>query len=117
MNPLGGGRIIREGYSVLLVAVLSEADQKLARAMQNTKATTRSYISEHRLVMARTLGRPLLKNEIVHHLNEVKTDNRSVNLVLTCRKGHGKTHQALLSLVRKEVLRLQGLLDKAGVSY
>lgn len=40
------------------------------------------YRLEHRVVMERKLNRPLLRKEIVHHDNEVRTDNSEDNLIL-----------------------------------
>ncbi len=39
-------------------------------------------IPEHRWVMQQALGRPLLRDETVHHLNGVRDDNRLENLEL-----------------------------------
>lgn len=46
-------------------------------------------VAEHRLVLARKIGRPLLKTETVHHINGDRNDNRLENLELRQGK-HGK---------------------------
>lgn len=76
-----GGRIINElGY----VSVLVSLDDEMASMRGGT-----GYVLEHRLVVARWLGRPLSRHETVHHINGDNGDNRLENLQL--RQGlHGK---------------------------
>lgn len=49
---------------------------------------TKQYVQEHRLLVARSLGRPFVAGETVHHINGRRNDNRLENLQL--RRGrHG----------------------------
>lgn len=50
-------------------------------------------IKEHRWLMEQKIGRKLSPNEIVHHLNFNKLDNRTENLVIVSRGEHNVIHK------------------------
>lgn len=52
----------------------------------------RGYVYEHRLVMEKHLGRYLSPEEVVHHIDEDKTNNTLNNLMLMTNSEHVKLH-------------------------
>lgn len=75
--------------------------------MPEHPASVRGYVYEHRLVMEDYLNRYLESWETVHHINEVKVDNRVDNLFLTTFPEHSAIHRAgkNVSLERRAKLR------------
>jgi hypothetical protein len=53
-------------------------------------------IKEHIKIMQDFLGRKLEKCEVVHHINQIPTDNRLENLQVMTRSDHTKLHRKML---------------------
>jgi len=71
-----GGKTMSHGYVVL------------SNYHDHPMATKRGHVLEHRLIMSEHIGRPLDKNEDVHHINGDKKDNRIENLELLPHHKH-----------------------------
>jgi len=87
LNPrFKGGRYKNaHGYWIRTLSSLSDEERQLAKKM-----VTRTTILEHRVIIAKEIGRPLTKKDIVHHKNEIKGDNRIENLELLSISAHCK---------------------------
>ncbi len=56
------------------------------------RATSRNYVLHHRVVMENHLGRLLEPDEVVHHINHDKHDNRIENLEVMTHVEHSLHH-------------------------
>ena len=76
----------------LLGRKMHKAGYVLVYVPDHPKRDRTGYVLEHRVVMEQELGRHLQSNEIVHHINGDKTDNRTENLQLVERWLHFAGH-------------------------
>lgn len=79
-TPLSPGRYLdpTKGYIRLYRQAVPESAMWLFDAMR----TNNHMVFEHRFIMAKVLGRPLLTTELVDHMDGVKTNNDPSNLRL-----------------------------------
>lgn len=89
-----------DGYMWVNVRTLPRDWQEIAKQM---KFRGKNMILEHRIVMAMKMGRPLLSNEIVRHMNGNKTDNRPENLELGSHSENMRDHSS--SFLENKILR------------
>ena len=91
-NPnLSGGGLDQDGYIKLIV------DGK--------------RIFQHRAVLEKYLGRKLEQNEIVHHLNGIRTDNRIDNLVVLNSNEHPR--KSYIHILQERIRQLEQEIETA----
>lgn len=98
-----GGRINALGYIYLWIS-----PDDFFYPMAVVKAPSSGIVAEHRLVMAKHLGRCLHSWEIIHHLNGIRNDNRLKNLGIV--SSHNHSSQTLKSAFQKRIRDLEAEL-------
>ena len=64
----------------------------LAYVPKHPHAHNDGYVMLHTVIVERSLGRYLTENEVVHHINHNRKDNRIENLKLMDKKEHMSMH-------------------------
>ena len=99
-NWKGGRTTHKEGYIQIYVQPDSFFHQMAGK---------KHYVLEHRLVMAKHLGRNLHSWEIVHHKNHTRDDNRIENLQLVSDDSHKQ-----ITLLENRIQRLEDKVSDQG---
>jgi len=88
-----GGKVISNGY-----VYIYKPDHPFA--------TKSRYVLEHRLVIEKHMERYLKPTEIIHHLNEIKDDNRLENLMYFLNESAHQYFHKLNTTVQHQKLKL-----------
>lgn len=89
----------------------ARAAEKNGSRLRGTAAEHHHYVKrngrhEHRVMMEQKLGRPLVRGEVVHHLDHDKSNNAPGNLaLLSSQTDHVNEHRGDLLAARRKELR------------
>lgn len=73
-------------------------------------SSNNGYVKEHRLVAEKKYNRKIKDyEEVVHHLNGIRDDNREKNLVITTKKINGE--KTVVNLLQERIRELESKLN------
>ena len=91
----GGKMTNKEGYILIYLP-------------NHPKTNSKGYVSEHRLVVEKKLGRPLERKEVVHHIDFNPSNNQIENLMLfSSQSKHMSFHQKIKKFGMTNPIRRQ----------
>ena len=74
--------------------IVKTGDYRYAVVKDHPKANKHGYVSLHRIMVENHLNRLLKDDEIVHHINRNKLDNRIENLQVMPISEHVRLHKS-----------------------
>lgn len=84
----------------------------------NHKKAINKFYYEHIIIMEKYIGRELKEHESVHHINEIKTDNRIENLFVCHRREHDKAHgMKTVSMYKLHPTWIKKICKHCGVEF
>lgn len=92
------------GAIIILIKIIAFIPHEKSRngyVMKKGWGNHRYFKYEHRMIAESYLGRRLSRNEIVHHMNGRRDDNRPDNLCVIDSDGHNRYH-AWYKWIRKQ---------------
>ena len=102
-NGWKGGRYISKGYVWI-------------RKPNHQNHNGRGYVLEHRFVVEQKIKRLLKTNEIVHHINGIKTDNRTENLSVISRGENSKIRNPNIKILQARIRELEKQLPRPDLT-
>lgn len=99
-NWKGGKRKTGSGYKQILMP-------------EHPSSDCQGYVMEHTLIAEKNIGRQLTNEEVTHHIDGNKENNKEENIEVLSRSQHVQLHFD----ATKEVARLKAILDKRKIPY
>ncbi len=84
-----GGQVMRGGYIFVFLP-------------DHPEANCSGYVRKSHLIAEEKLGRYLYPDEITHHKNEIKNDDRPENIEVTTQSKHASFHRKIQELRRHQ---------------
>ena len=86
----------------------------LVKCSNHPRADKRGWVKRYWLIVEKKLGRYISSNEIVHHINGIKDDDRIKNLQVMSQAEHMRLHKTGMRHTKKSLKKMSKTWFKKG---